>query len=183
MRGRGAGAQVVWLPPDWASEARHPRAGGTYARHVRITMMKRLGVPVLVAAVLAACGSAGPSNSNAPPSVCVPIRVTAQQFFDAGPTALGAPPKLLVATATDASGKPLQGIAIEFQLTGHDVNNGSTSDQKLGSSTTDGRGIATFGPDGLSMGSGGSSWSAWTALHPADSHCSDSATATYTKQP
>jgi hypothetical protein len=132
--------------------------------------MKTVGrLPLLlVAGVLVACGSTQPSNSQSPTIGCAPIRVSAAPFFDAGPIALGTPPKLLTATVTSETGAPLSDIKIDFSVGGKQIATGTTNAQ----------GMALPEPDGVSIGS-----EQWTAVHPADTHCAASAAATYIKQP
>jgi hypothetical protein len=96
------------------------------------------------------------------------MRVSAAPFFDAGPIALGTPPKQLTATVTSETGDPLADIKIDFSVAG----------KPIGTSTTNARGIALSEPDGVSVGS-----EQWTAVHSADTYCSASGAAAYTKEP
>jgi hypothetical protein len=123
---------------------------------------------VAVSGVLIGCSSTQPSNSHSPTAGCSPIRIAAAPFFDAGPVALGTPPKQLTATATTEAGAPIPGVTVDFSVGG----------KLIGSATTNAQGIALSEPDGVSVGS-----EQWTAVHPAGAQCAATATAMYTKEP
>ncbi|MGH9207519.1 MAG: hypothetical protein ACRD1G_13365, partial [Acidimicrobiales bacterium] len=72
------------------------------------------------------------------------------------------------ATVTSENGTPLPDITIDFSVGG----------KPIGTAVTNAQGIALSEPDGENIGS-----EHWTAFHPADAHCAETADASYTKQP